>query len=68
MKKWAFVLAFLGLVCLTFAWWGMNTEAGQHAYDEMAGIIPLASGLLGWCLIAAAALIAFLAWRVKRSD
>lgn len=29
-----------GLAAAAFGWWGTYTVAGQHAYDEMAGMIP----------------------------
>nr|CAS02411.1 putative integron gene cassette protein [uncultured bacterium] len=38
--------------------WGLGTVAGRHAFDEMAGILPLASGAISVLL----ALFALLAW------
>jgi hypothetical protein len=40
------VLCFAGLCLVVFGWWGTYTIEGQHAYDEMAGIVPFL-GLYG---------------------
>jgi hypothetical protein len=40
-----------GAAGLGFAWWGLQTTAGRHAFDEMAGIIPVVAGILGLCLL-----------------
>ncbi|MEM9043899.1 MAG: hypothetical protein AAGC81_04330 [Pseudomonadota bacterium] len=40
-----------------FALWGLYTEKGQKSFEGMAGIIPLASGLLGAVLLGLALLL-----------
>ena len=43
------------LVLMMFAcYWGLNTTAGRSAFDEMAGMIPLAAVPLGLCFAGAA--------------
>ncbi len=48
-------------VCFAFAYRGLETPAGRHAYDEMAGIIPMAVGLAGGVLLVAG--VALWLWR-----
>jgi len=50
-------LTALGLVALGFGAWGRYTEAGRARFDEMAGMLPLASFYLGLVLLAAAAVL-----------
>ena len=48
----AAVVLVLGAVLLElFSLWGLNTAAGRSAFDEMAGIIPLAAAPLGLLLL-----------------
>ena len=57
MKWFAIALGVLAGVAFAFGTWGLSTEAGQQAYDEMDGMIPLASlGLSAPLAIVAAAL------------
>ncbi len=63
MRNAALVLFILSLACEAFAYWGLNTVSGQHAFDEMAGMIPFASGLFG---IFFAMGSAFAFWRSAR--
>ena len=58
MRIAALCLAFLSLACATFALWGLGTPSGRAAFDEMAGILPLASGAASVLF----ALCALLAW------
>ena len=58
MRTTSLLLAFLAVACAVFAVWGLGTVAGRHAFDEMAGIVPLASGAFSVLL----ALCALLAW------
>lgn len=51
-----FLLALAALACEVFAYWGLNTVAGRSAFDEMAGMIPLAAAPVGLCLAGAALL------------
>lgn len=57
MKITAIVLMFLAIACEVFSYWGLNTIAGRQAFDEMAGIIPLAAGLLGALLAVSAVVV-----------
>lgn len=41
------VLCSLAVACEVFAWWGLYTRAGRTAFDEMAGILPMAAFPLG---------------------
>jgi hypothetical protein len=59
------VLLSVGAACLAFAYWGLKTPAGRRAYDEMAGIIPMAAGLLGVMLCVVA--LALWLWRWFRT-
>ena len=67
MRLWLFVSRLLGLTCLAFAWWGLNTVAGRRTYDEMAGMIPLCAGVAGVFLIVVSILLAFLLWWRRRA-
>ena len=42
----------IGFVAIVFGWWGANTAAGRQRFDEMDGIIPVASLVLGTILFA----------------
>ena len=44
MKPASIVCALAGIACELFAYWGLNTVRGRRAFDEMAGMIPLAVG------------------------
>lgn len=39
---------FLALAAMlgAFGYWGLLTEAGRHAFDEMDGIFPFYAGIL----------------------
>jgi hypothetical protein len=43
MGRFAVALLVAALACEAFAWWGLSTPAGRLAFDEMAGMIPLAA-------------------------
>jgi hypothetical protein len=62
MRNAALVLFALAIACEAFAYWGMSTVQGQHAFDEMAGIVPFAAAVLGALLVVGAA---FALWRSK---
>ena len=51
MTRLPLVLAVAGLALIAFGWWGLHTTTGQDAFDEMAGIIPLLTELLGGILL-----------------
>ena len=63
MRILSVVLLVLAAACWAFWYWGVYTIAGQHAYDEMAGIVPFAAGIGGLLLVAVAA---GLQWYVRR--
>jgi hypothetical protein len=56
------LLFVAGAGCCAFAYWGLKTPAGRRAFDEMAGIIPMAAGLVGavFCVVA----LALWLWRL----
>jgi len=41
------LLLVAALACLGFSYWGLNTVSGRAAFDEMAGMIPLAATPIG---------------------
>jgi len=41
-----------GFIAMVFGWWGANTNAGRHRFDEMAGIIPIAALVIGTIVFA----------------
>lgn len=59
----AILLAVATMACEVFAYWSLNTIAGRHAFDEMAGIIPMAAGALGLPLALGSA---YVWWRSRR--
>lgn len=59
------LLAGIGIVMLAFGFWGTQTAAGRHAFDEMDGIIPVAAGAVGAFLLLTAA---FLDYRADKRD
>mgnify|MGYP003634206076 CR=1 FL=1 len=63
MKLLAIALALLGLAGLAFGWWGLETVAGRRRFDEMAGIIPLLTGIGSLILLLAAAILGVLSRR-----
>ena len=54
-------LLIFGALAVAFGWWGVYTAAGRRQFDEMAGIIPVASVALGGLLIVIG--LALLFWR-----
>ena len=63
MRTASLILFALALACEALAWWGLRTVGGQHAFDEMAGMIPLAAAAFG-ALLAVASAVAW--WRSAR--
>jgi len=63
MKRFAVLLALLSLAGMIFGWWGMETVAGRRYFDEMAGIIPLLTGVASFILLLLAAGLYFVADR-----
>ena len=43
MKWIAIALGLLAGAAFAFGMWGLSTDAGRRVYDEMDGMIPLAS-------------------------
>jgi hypothetical protein len=60
MHSVSLLLFALAVSCEAFAYWGLSTVPGRRAFDEMAGMIPLAAAVLG-ALLAVAGAFAF--WR-----
>jgi len=61
MKTLALVLAWGGLAGVIFGWWGLETVAGRRAFDEMAGIIPLVTGIASFILLLISAALYYFA-------
>ena len=49
------ILTILGLAMICFSWWGLETPAGNRQFDEMAGMIPEFSGVVGALFLVASA-------------
>ena len=62
----AAILIVLAIACEAFGYWGLNTVDGQHAYDEMAGIVPFAAAVLGWILAVIAMVLLWLKRRARK--
>jgi TRAP-type C4-dicarboxylate transport system permease small subunit len=63
MKALIFVLVLLGSSGVIFGAWGVYTSQGRAKFDEMDGIIPYFSGIVGGVLIIiAVVLIVFRRW------
>jgi len=62
VRALALSLVVAAMGCFAFAYWGLKTPAGRRAFDEMAGIIPMAAGLVGavFCVVA----LAIWLWRL----
>lgn len=45
MKQLAMGLTLVSLAGMVFSWWGLETVSGRRHFDEMAGIIPLVTGV-----------------------
>ncbi len=61
MKLFAIVLAWLSLAGMIFGWWGLETVSGRRTFDEMAGIIPLVTGVASFILLLVAAVLYYFA-------
>lgn len=51
------LLLVAALGCFGFSYWGLNTVSGRGAFDEMAGMIPLAAAPVGILLLLCAAVL-----------
>lgn len=52
------------MALITFGQWGIRSEAGRRAFDEMAGIIPYFSWYIGLVLLVVTVILAtWSAWR-----
>lgn len=51
MKQLAMGLALVSLAGMVFGWWGLETVSGRRHFDEMAGIIPLVTGVGAFILL-----------------
>ncbi|MEM5472788.1 hypothetical protein WNZ14_13730 [Hoeflea sp. AS60] len=63
MKLFAILLALVSLAGLIFGWWGLETVSGRRQFDEMAGIIPLVTGIVSLILLVVAAVLYYVASR-----
>lgn len=52
------VLFAIGIGGISFAFWGLYSQAGQQSFDGMSGMIPVAAGTLGGLLLVLAVLLA----------
>ena len=43
MRTLSLAFVILAVLLAGFAWWGMNSAGGRGAFDEMAGILPIAA-------------------------
>jgi len=62
----AVILLILAVACEAFGYWGLNTLEGQHAYDEMAGIVPFAAVAVGWIFAVIAVVLLWLRHRAGK--
>lgn len=63
MNIFAIVLALISIAGLIFGWWGLETTSGQSHFDEMAGMIPLFTGIASIIALPIAAIIYYFAKR-----
>jgi heme/copper-type cytochrome/quinol oxidase subunit 2 len=62
------LLAVIGIFCLAYAYWGLETTAGQTRYEEMDGFIPFFIGIGGaTLLVIAVCLVLFTRWKRRRT-
>ncbi|HEX8402076.1 MAG TPA: hypothetical protein VF628_10260 [Allosphingosinicella sp.] len=66
MTRASITLFTLAAVLAGFAYWGIYTLDGQHAFDEMAGIVPYSAGLGSVILGVSGLLTWWLNWRRTR--
>jgi hypothetical protein len=67
MRIVAAILIAISCALAGFSYWGINTYAGQHAFDEMAAIVPYSAGLLAaFFALTAAGLLWWHQRRVRR--
>lgn len=64
MTRGRLAVLALAIALAGLAAWGLHTDAGMHAFDEMAGMIPFAAALLGGVLFAG--LLLDWVWRFGR--
>jgi lipopolysaccharide export LptBFGC system permease protein LptF len=62
MRSASIALLLAGAACEVFAYWGLNTARGRRAFDEMAGMLPLAAAPAGVVLILLAAVLWWRSW------
>ena len=56
------LLLTIAVMLGAFSYWGMTTDAGRHAFDEMDGLYPFYAGSL-----AVVAFLLSIAWMAFRS-
>lgn len=62
MRRLALVLLVIAAALELFAWWGLGTQSGARTFDEMDGLMPFFSAILGGGLAAVSAPI----WLIAR--
>jgi hypothetical protein len=62
----SWTLFVLAVSMAGFAYWGIYTYEGQHAFNEMAGIVPYSAGLRSVILGSAGLMTYWLNWRRTR--
>jgi hypothetical protein len=62
MRNVGLVLLAISAALAVFGYWGASTVAGRRQFDEMAGMIPVASTWLGGLLALAAAVLLLIAY------
>ncbi len=60
------LLVALAVVCEVFGNWRLNTVGGRAVFDEMAGLVPFASQVLGGLFALGALLLWWLRLRRPR--
>jgi hypothetical protein len=68
MRRVSACLLALAIACALFAYWGMFTSSGTHAFDEMAGMIPFFVGLTSGPLVLGAVIAGWLSRRCRNVE
>jgi hypothetical protein len=60
----AWIAVILGLAAIAFGYWGTFTDAGRRSFDEMAGMIPFFSMIVGIAIAVIGILVlVYLRWK-----
>ena len=63
MRYIPLLLCAAGFLAIVFGYWGVATVDGRRRFDEMAGMSPLAVGVLGAAFLIAGAVWLLIRWR-----